>query len=427
MNDIHTSVNGGAPVASAPMAEPGVRRLTEKEDLQQAARAVRHGMLGSLDPARIDDVVERYLRSGSVFGAVDEDGLICGAGRWFATDVRTPGGSIPAAAVSSVGVLPTHRRRGHLRRLMSDLHDDVLSEGRPIAVLIAAEWPIYGRYGYGPATQACGYDIDARAARFVRPARGHVRLVTGEELRPLVDPIFEQFFERTPGTLRRDSLTWDWICGLRPSPDDDGKEYRYAVWHDESGDPAGFVGYSVEEKFTHNRPDAIAHGALLIGASHDADVELWRHLCELDWVSRVTLGPFSIDSAVPLELADARTAPCVDVSDNVWLRVLDVPAAFLARRSAVGGQVVVEVDDPDGPAAGRWRIELAPDGADVTPTDASPDVRLSASALGAIYLGGTPAERLARVRWLSEESDGGMARLDSLLASHPLPWNPLGF
>ncbi len=89
--------------------------------------------------------------------------------------------------------------------------------------------------------------------------------------------------------------------------------------------------------------------------------------------------------------------------------------------------MIVEVDDPDGPAAGRWRIELAPDGADVTHTDASPDVRMSASALGALYLGGTPAERLARARWLSEESNGGMARLDSLLASHPLPWNPLGF
>ncbi len=84
MNDIHTSVNGGAPVASGPMAEPGVRRLTEKADLQQAARVVSHGMLGSLDPARIDDAVERYMRSGTVFGAVDEEGLICGAGRWFA-------------------------------------------------------------------------------------------------------------------------------------------------------------------------------------------------------------------------------------------------------------------------------------------------------------------------------------------------------
>ena len=404
-----------------------MRRLTEKADLQEAARVVSHGMLASLDPERIDDAVERYMRSGSVFGAIDGEGQICGVARWFATDVRTPGGSIPAAAVSSVAVLPTHRRRGHLGRLMSELHDDACSEGRPIAVLIAAEWPIYGRYGYGPATEACGYDIDARAAHFLRPAHGRVRLVTGEELRPLVDPIVEQFFDRTPGTLRRDAMFWDWICGLRPTPDDDGKADRFAVWHDEAGDPAGFVRYRVEERFTHNRPDAIARGELLIGASHDADVELWRHLCELDWVSRVALGPCSVDSAVPLELADSRMAPCVDVSDNVWLRVLDVPAAFSARRSSRGGQVVLDVKDAAGPAAGRWRIELTPEGADVAATDAAPDVRLSASALGAIYLGGMSAERLARARWLTEEADGGIARLDSLLACRPLPWNPTGF
>ena len=97
-------------------------------------------------------------------GAYDEEGRLCGAARAFGTQLTVPGGAtVPCAAVTSVGVLPTHTRRGHLTRLMSAQLDEVAERGEPVAALIAAEYPIYGRYGYGPATEAVSLRIDTAA------------------------------------------------------------------------------------------------------------------------------------------------------------------------------------------------------------------------------------------------------------------------
>src|SRR5690606_41364238 len=94
--------------------------------------------------------------------------------------LTVPGGEVTASAVSSVGVLPTHRRQGHLTRLMRHHLDDAVERGEPVAVLIAAEYPIYGRYGYGPATEATTLRVDTRAASWRDEPRGEVELVGGE-------------------------------------------------------------------------------------------------------------------------------------------------------------------------------------------------------------------------------------------------------
>ena len=53
----------------------------------------------------------------------------------------------PAAGIAGVGVLPTHRRRGSLRRMMAQQLDDVRARGEPMAVLHASQAAIYGRFG----------------------------------------------------------------------------------------------------------------------------------------------------------------------------------------------------------------------------------------------------------------------------------------
>ena len=114
------------------------------------------------------------------------------------------------------------------------------SAGCATSVLIAAEWPIYGRFGFGPATMACGWHVDVRAVRFERPALGQVRLVTGAALRGELDAIVDGHFAVTPGTLRREAATWDRICGVTPEgvlpdPSDDSAGKRFAIWYDERG------------------------------------------------------------------------------------------------------------------------------------------------------------------------------------------------
>src|SRR3546814_21126274 len=79
----------------------------------------------------------------------------------------------------------------------------MVGAGVAIATLVAAEWPIYGRFGDGPAMDACGYDVDARAARFLAPASGTTERVTPAELEPPLTAMHDARWASPTGSLRR--------------------------------------------------------------------------------------------------------------------------------------------------------------------------------------------------------------------------------
>ena len=81
-----------------------------------------------------------------------EDGRTVGGSGAFPFGLSVPGGELPCAGITVVGVTPTHRRRGILRRMMR-MHLDLAHErGEPIAALWASEGAIYGRFGFGVAS-----------------------------------------------------------------------------------------------------------------------------------------------------------------------------------------------------------------------------------------------------------------------------------
>ena len=111
---------------------------------------------------------------GPDLGRVRWDARICGTFRSWASELTVPGGArLPAAAVSAVCVLPTHRRRGIMRSMVAAEHGAARERGEAFGLLYAAEYPIYGRFGYGPALS--GGDVDARRPRHVPDAVGRHR------------------------------------------------------------------------------------------------------------------------------------------------------------------------------------------------------------------------------------------------------------
>jgi predicted acetyltransferase len=93
----------------------------------------------------------------------------------YAFELTIPGGQLPCAGVTWVGVLPSHRRQGILRDLMKRQLADVQGWGEPIAALWASEAAIYGRFGYGLA--APGLYAKSDCARFaLRDDRGQAGL-----------------------------------------------------------------------------------------------------------------------------------------------------------------------------------------------------------------------------------------------------------
>lgn len=102
--------------------------------------------------------------------ALSDDGKAIGTTAAYSFELTLPGDFIvPAAGITAVGVLPTHRRQGVLTEMMRHQLADLRERGDFRAVLLATEGQIYGRFGYGPAT--CTRRLTVQRSRALPPAR----------------------------------------------------------------------------------------------------------------------------------------------------------------------------------------------------------------------------------------------------------------
>src|SRR6478609_10809973 len=137
--------------------------------------------------------------------AVFDDGhIVAGAGA-YGFELTLPGGPTPCAGVTVVGVLPSHRRRGLLRRMMELQLRDVRERGEPIAALWASEETIYGRFGYGLASLAHNVDAERRSVAIRRdlPRDGSMRLVTSDEALRTFPRLYDRVGKGRPGMIVR--------------------------------------------------------------------------------------------------------------------------------------------------------------------------------------------------------------------------------
>src|SRR5438309_4792368 len=175
-------------------------------DRAEFARAL-YGIFQYFGPEPPDDAVDRWLGwvGAERMHAAFEDGEIVGGAGAFTFDFSVPGGSLPCAGVTVVGVYPTHRRRGILRAMMRAQLDDVHARGEPIAALWASEETIYGRFGYGLASWCGEINLPREWSSFARPLerRGQVRFVTADEAKDLFAPVWEELRRQRPGVPAR--------------------------------------------------------------------------------------------------------------------------------------------------------------------------------------------------------------------------------
>ena len=189
-----------------------VRPCADKDEFRRAVDAIAQYFGPPLTKERVD----RFSRVLDVdrMHAAFEDGTIVGGAGAFTFDFSVPGGSLPCAGVTVVGVFPTHRRRGVLRAMMDAQLLDVHERGEPIAALWASEEGIYGRFGYGLASWCGEISVPKEWNAFARPLerRGSTRLVTSEEARELFPPVHDAMRrERRWGAaepIRPRTVTW---------------------------------------------------------------------------------------------------------------------------------------------------------------------------------------------------------------------------
>ncbi len=344
------------------------------------------------------------------------------------TGLSVPGGrSVDAWAVSSVTVSPTHRRRGIARALMLGELANARHAGAALAMLTATEATIYGRYGYAPAAQAATLHLDRRRVHWIGPdAPGRVQFVDGAALRRRTAPaLARRAVARAPGEIDRWPGLLDRVLGLVDSEGDSARSTRVVRYDDEQGQPQGFAAYRIQR--TPNEPGVVEFD-FLAAATDDAERALWRFLAEQDFVTGVRGLLRSVDEPLHWLLEDPRAITLSNVTDHLWVRVLDPVGALAARRYGAPGALQLSVADPLGYARGRFRLAVDDRGrAEVERIDrpdaaaSGPGLELGVQELGAIYLGGVRPSVLARAGRITESSPRSLTLADRMFAAERTP------
>jgi predicted acetyltransferase len=352
--------------------------------------------------------------------AAFEDGAILGGAGAYLFETTVPGGArVPTAGVMAVGVLPTHRRRGVLTKLMRRQLADAHERGEPLAMLFASEGAIYPRFGYGLASLAGDIELPKEHAllRDNEPL-GRARLLDDEEEALEVLPtIFDRVQPETVGMFTRSQDWWRVRRLHRPQWQQGGQQMRVVIELD--GEPEAYALYRLNFAADRMISASTLEISEALGTSPRALAAIWRYLLGIDWVATIKAFWLPLDHPLFLWLREPRRMRFT-AGEALWVRLVDVGAALAARRLG-DGAIVLDVRDEFCPwNQARWRVAQGA----VERTTAEADLRLDVNEVGSVYLGGFTFDLLRRAERLEELKPGAVARADELLRTERQPWCP---
>lgn len=355
-----------------------------------------------------------------------------GSSASFGFSMTVPGGAaVPVAGVTAVGMLPTHRRRGALRAMMRYQLDDLYENGgEAVAALTASEPAIYGRFGYGLATWAMSLRSSrvGDASGLPRPDPA-VRLRLADPLEALPDclKVFRELAPTRPGFIARTGA-WE-RRKLLDAPDRrNGASPLRCVVAERDGHVRGYAYYATAASWTAaDNANGTTRVRECLATDPATRVALWRYLFDLDLMRTVAVASLPVDDPLLHLLADPRAAEPA-LSDDLFVRLVDVGRALASRTYAAPVDLVLEVADEFCPwNAGRWRLSGDASGARCERTSDAADVALDVRELGSLFLGGVSASALAGAGRIDEVRAGAVGRLGRAFRSDVAPWLSMGF
>ncbi|MFK4064668.1 GNAT family N-acetyltransferase [Streptomyces sp. NPDC029674] len=362
-------------------------------------------------------------------GVWDGDACVGTAGA-FSFRLSVPGGAlVDTAGVTMVGVAATHRRRGILTSMMRRQLDDVRARGEALAVLTASEPVIYGRFGYGAATQQMRADIDTTRVRLSVPAGTDdvlLRYAKPADVHDACEALYARRVTGRPGMLARQP-GWERLGLLDPKENREGASPLQCVVAERAGELVGYVRYAINPEWDTKGPRGVVKVRDVEALDPAAYAALWRFLFDIDLTSSVVARNRPVDDPLLQLVSDVRRCD-LRVGDSLYVRLVEVGAALEARTYQTPLDVVFEVEDAFCPwNAGRWRLTGDAKGASCARTDDAADLALSIRELGTVYLGGTSLTSLAGAGRVRELRQGALTEASVAFGSDVAPWLPHGF
>ena len=310
---------------------------------------------------------------------------------------------------------------------------DIRDRGEALAVLWASESGIYGRYGYGRASWHDTFTIRRGEGALAPDAPTdpaiRLRITETEAARAELVKVYDTVLETRPGFFARNDQWWNRVLDDPETNRKDASPLRCMLAEDDDG-PRGYALYSGIGRWDDDLflPDGQLDVRELVAADASASAALWADLLSRDLVTTVRAAIRPVDDPLLFQLADPRRLRPV-VTDGLWARITDLPAALSLRRYACPVDVVLDVHDEIFPAnGGPWRLMADESGQAVCePVDKAADLSLGITELGAAYLGGTRLGALAAAGRVTQHRTGQLARLSAAMATDPAPWCPVIF
>jgi len=389
---------------------------------------------GSFGKVFSDEEMAEYLRrEGSVFefdrslAAFDGAAPVASSGL-YTTRLRIPGGELDVPVVTWVSVARGYRRRGLLGRMLRGLMARARERGEPMVSLFASEAAIYGRHGFGIATQLRSLELDRRVSAFLPggPEPGPVRAVTLETARSAFPPVYAAARAQHLGMPSRSARWWDYQVLADPAAGRDGagaKEFALAEGAD--GAAVGYAVWRLRPAWTRDGlPDGTVEVTELMATTPEATAALWRWCLDVDLAEHLVADLRPRDEPLAHLLADPRRLTG-GTRDGLWLRFVDLPAALEARAWSGTDRLVLTVHDDLWPEqGGTWSLAVEQGSARCTRVVAEADVELGTDTLAALYLGQTRAPSLRAAGRLRECTPGAARRLDLLMGVSEPAWTP---
>jgi predicted acetyltransferase len=399
-------------------------RQPPPEDFERHLRAVATVFGHDIEEADVERT-RRIADFERALAAYDGNEIV-GTAAALAFELAVPGGFAPAGGVTAVTVLPTHRRRGILTQMMRRQLDQLRERDEPVAILWASEGAIYGRYGYGLASMNARLDADRAVPWVDGPEEGRLRLVDREEAARLFPAVYDRVRAGTPGFFSRSADWWEArvLADISWRRRGGGPAFRVVLEVD--GRPEGYAVYRVKPESAAGIPGSSLLVEEALGTGPEATRGVWRFLFGVDLVERVAARLLAPDHPLRLLVSEPSRLR-VSHGDGLWLRLVDVPRALVARGYAAEGTLDLELADDFCPwNSGVWRLEASPQGAHARRVG-DPHLRLGIGELASAYLGGFSFAELARAGRVAELRPGGLALADALFRTDRAPWCPETF
>jgi predicted acetyltransferase len=320
-----------------------------------------------------------------------------------------PGGQVSVGGVNHVAVRADYRRRGLMTSMMAAALSDIQERGEAVSALWPSEAPIYGRFGYGLASRHARLVIDGPGGSVGSASPGEIRLLpdASKADTELLDGIYRSWYAVRHGSIVRSTEHWRQRLAPRVNAQGDIANV-VCLLHGRDEDADGYALYTARPEWAQGQlPNGVTVVHEVCARTARALTALWDHLLSVDMMATVKAPFIPVDDPGMWTLRDSRRWQ-TQLTDNLWIRLVDVPAALRARTYARDIDIVLEVHDDVPAGNARYRLSADATGASCDSTTAPADLRVTAAQLGASYLGGTSLAAFALTGGLEEMRKGAL-------------------